>query len=165
MSIYGYFFIGIGILACIMWIVYQKLQELDYKKKIGVQIKAERPEETGFYECLRSTDLCLYQEALTRIFCLIDAKNFEGSGLSDELKNDITEIICSSANSMGIKPKYLEVMVNQFLATKPELRREDLVLNNWARMVYERDKDESSALAKLIPSAWRICFVNCMQNK
>ena len=121
-------------------------------------IPCDRTEDTGFYADLSPDDLARYQEVLLRILALLDAPYFEGTVIQLSKRHAVEQLIVEAAADPQLNPKYLRVMVRQFLSSDVAVRRQEEVWTQWVQKVYELDQNGNRGGTRGIPSAWKVYF-------
>jgi len=121
-------------------------------------IPCDRTENTGFYEDLSPDDLARYQEVLLRIFAFLDAPYFEGAVIQLSKRHAVEQLIAEASVDPQLNPKYLRVMVRQFLSSDVAVRRQEEVWTQWVQKVYELDQNGNHGGTRGIPSAWKVYF-------
>ena len=64
-----------------------------------------------------------------------------------------------------LNPKYLRVMLAQYLQTDPGVRRQGDLAANWAETVVGLDRTGARGSAPRVPSAWKVYFKNSLQEE
>ena len=128
-------------------------------------ISCDRSEDTGFYEDLDPESLPLYQDALNELFYCLDVQHFEGSTIPRAQRGQLEELLRTAAANPRLNPKYLRVMLAQYLQTDPGVRRQGDLAANWAETVIGLDRNGARRSAPRIPSAWKVYFKNSLQEE
>lgn len=127
-------------------------------------ISCDRSEDTGFYEDLDPESLSVYQDALNEIFYWLDVQHFEGSTIPRAQRGPLDELLRTAAVNPRLNPKYLRVMLAQYLQTDPGVRRQGDLAANWAETVAGLDRNGARRSAPRIPSAWKVYFKHSLQE-
>ena len=127
-------------------------------------ISCDHSEDAGFYEDLDPESLPAYQDALNEIFYWLDVQHFEGSTIPHSLRVPLNELMGVIATDPRLNPKYLRVMLAQYLQTDPGVRRQGDLAANWAETVVAFDRTGVHGGAPKIPSAWKVYFRNSLQE-
>lgn len=127
-------------------------------------ISCDRSEDTGFYEDLDPESLPLYQDALNEIFYWLDVQHFTGSTIPRSQRGPLDDLLRTAAANPRLNPKYLRVMLAQYLQTDPGVRRQGELAANWAETVVGLDRTGARGSAPRIPSAWKVYFKNSLQD-
>ena len=128
-------------------------------------ISCDHSEDAGFYEDLDPESLPLYQDALNEIFYWLDVQHFTASTIPRAQRGPIEELLRVSAGNPRLNPKYLRVMLAQFLQTDSGVRRQGDLAANWAETVVGLDRTGARNGAMRIPSAWKVYFKNSLQEE
>ncbi len=148
----------VGILAGIILVGYCLFKKFGPKDPGHCGIVCERTEDQGFYEDLDPDCLSSYQTALDRIFYLLDAPRFVGAVISRSQREAVEMLLVEAAAIPQVNPKYLRVMLFQFLQADFKTRREEDVFAHWAQRVYELDRKGTRHGPRGIPPAWKVYF-------
>ena len=127
-------------------------------------IPCDRTEDTGFYEDLEPDSLPHYQETLLQIFSLLDASHFEGTHVQLAKRHSVEQLIADAAANQQVNPKYLRVMLYQFLHSDVAVRRQEEMWEQWAQKVYTLDQNQTHSDSRRIPSAWKVYFRTALEN-
>ena len=128
-------------------------------------ISCDRSEDTGFYEDLDPESLPLYQDALNELFYWLDVQHFTGATIPRAQRGQLEEMLRTAAANPLLNPKYLRVMLAQYLQTDPGVRRQGELAANWAETVVGLDRTGARGSAPRVPSAWKVYFKNSLQEE
>lgn len=126
-------------------------------------VVCDRTEDTGFYEELDPATLPAYQAVLNQIFSRLDAARFNGTLVPLSRRETVDRLIAEAAARQQLNPKYLRVMLYQFLQADSTMRRQEEVFARWAERVVELDRTGVRHGPRGIPSAWKVYFNTSMQ--
>ena len=128
-------------------------------------ISCDHSEDTGFYEDLDLESLPLYQDALNELFYCLDVQHFEGSTIPRSQRAHVEDVLRVSMADPRLNPKYVRVMLAQYLQTDPGVRRQGDLAANWAETVVGLDRTGARGSAPRVPSAWKVYFKNSLQEE
>ena len=128
-------------------------------------ISCDHSEDAGFYEDIDPQFLPLYQDALNEIFYWLDVQHFMGSTIPRAQRGPLDDLLRTAAANPRLNPKYLRVMLAQYLQTDPGVRRQGELAANWAETVVGLDRTGARGSAPRIPSAWKVYFKNSLQEE
>ena len=128
-------------------------------------ISCDHSEDIGFYEDLDLESLPLYQDALNELFYCLDVQHFEGSTIPRSQRAHVEDVLRVSMADPRLNPKYVRVMLAQYLQTDSGVRRQGDLAANWAETVVAIDRNGGHGGAPRIPSAWKVYFKNSLQEE
>jgi len=79
-------------------------------------------------------------------------------------RHSVEQLIADASSNPQVNPKYLRVMLLQFLQSDVTVRREKELQAQWAQKVYEIDPNEHHRDSQRIPSAWKVYFRTALEN-
>lgn len=128
-------------------------------------ISCDHSEDAGFYEDIDPQFLPLYQDALNEIFYWLDVQHFTGSTIPRAQRGQLEELLRTAAANPHLNPKYVWVMLAQYLQSDSGVRQQRDLAANWAETVVGLDRTGARGSAPRIPSAWKVYFKNSLQEE
>lgn len=153
----------LGVLLVVVVVGYYSFRSSRDKSPNSSAIVCDHTEDTGFYEELDPEKLPAYQAVLNQIFSRLDASRFNGTLVPLSQRETVDRLIAEAAAHQQLNPRYLRVMLYQFLQADSMMRRNEEVFARWAERVVELDRTGVRHGPRGIPSAWKVYFNTSMQ--